>query len=120
FASVIGETNPIYTDVEAATAAGYPDLVLPPTFLFSLELERPDREAPIRLLGVDQRQILHGEQEFAYHNLAFAGQRLSFAFRLVDYYEKKGGSLKFLTRQTDVTRDGEAIATLSNVMIVRE
>ena len=39
FAKAIGETDPVYTDVEAAKAAGYPDLPAPPTFIFGIELE---------------------------------------------------------------------------------
>ena len=33
FAKAIGETDPVYTDVAAARAAGYADLPAPPTFL---------------------------------------------------------------------------------------
>ncbi|MDO8773368.1 MAG: MaoC family dehydratase N-terminal domain-containing protein [Burkholderiaceae bacterium] len=39
FARAIGETDPVYTDVEAARAAGYADLPAPPTFLFSADLD---------------------------------------------------------------------------------
>ncbi|HEY9265413.1 MAG TPA: MaoC family dehydratase N-terminal domain-containing protein, partial [Mycobacterium sp.] len=42
FAKAIGETDPVYTDVDAARAAGHPDLPVPPTFLFSIELEASD------------------------------------------------------------------------------
>ena len=38
FAKATGETNPVYFDESAARDAGHPDLPLPPTFLFSLEL----------------------------------------------------------------------------------
>ena len=39
FAKAIGETAPVYTDVQAAQAAGYADLPAPPTFLFGAELD---------------------------------------------------------------------------------
>ena len=32
-AKAIGETNPIYFDLEAARAAGHPDLLAPPSYL---------------------------------------------------------------------------------------
>ena len=32
FAKVIGETNPLYLDSEAARAAGYEDVLAPPTY----------------------------------------------------------------------------------------
>src|SRR5262249_34318349 len=32
FAEAIGDRNPLYTDASAARAAGYPDVIAPPTF----------------------------------------------------------------------------------------
>jgi acyl dehydratase len=119
FAQVIGEEDPVYTDVAAARAAGHPDLPLPPTFLFSLDLERPDPRGVLRDLDVDMRQVLHGEQEFSYRRLAYAGQELHFASRIADYYEKKGGALRFLVRRTDVTRRGDPVAELTNTLVIR-
>ena len=49
FASAIGDSNPIYHDVEAAKAAGHRDLVAPPTFLTTLgfrRAEQPGRSTP--------------------------------------------------------------------------
>ncbi len=120
FAEVIGFSDPVYADVAAARTAGYPDLPVPPTFFFSLELGWPDRGRVIRELGIDQRQVLHGEQRFRYHDLAFAGEELQMAARIVDYQEKKGGALRFVHRVSEVTRDGEPIATLTNVLVARE
>ncbi|MPY78402.1 MAG: hypothetical protein GEV04_07875, partial [Actinophytocola sp.] len=39
FAKAIGQKDPIYSDVDAARRAGHPDLPVPPTFFFSMELE---------------------------------------------------------------------------------
>ena len=43
FARAIGEPDPIYSDLDAARAAGHRDLPVPPTFFFgmTLEAERP-------------------------------------------------------------------------------
>lgn len=119
FARVIGLDDPIYTDVAAARAAGHPDLPLPPTFLFSLELLRPNPRGVLGELGIDMRSVLHGEQGFEYHAMAFAGDELTFTGEYTDYYEKKGGAMRFLLRRTDVTRGDEPIATLTNTLISR-
>ena len=42
FAKAIGETNPVYRDAEAAAAAGYAALPVPPTYLFCLEMMDAD------------------------------------------------------------------------------
>jgi hypothetical protein len=119
FASVVGETDPVYTDVAAAHAAGYPDLPIPPTFLFSLELERPDPYAALEMLGADLTRILHAEQSFRYLMMAHANERLEFSPSISDYYEKKDGALRFVVRATNVRRNGELIAQLRNTVVER-
>ncbi|MCU1640128.1 MAG: uncharacterized protein JWN03_403 [Nocardia sp.] len=120
FAKSIGEKNPVYTDTEAAKAAGYTDLPVPPTFLFSIELEAPDPFAFAAAAGIDMRFVLHGEQTFTYHSTAVAGDVLTARPRITDVYSKKGGALEFLVKETAVTRaDGSAVADLKSVIVVR-
>jgi hypothetical protein len=119
FAQAIGETDPVYTDLDAARAAGHQDLPVPPTFLFSLELGRPDPYRVLRDLKIDMRRVLHGEQGFVYHRVPVAGEELHFAPRMVDYYEKRNGALRFLVRETVVTTGGQHVAELRNVIVVR-
>ena len=79
FAKATGQTDPVYWDEVAARAAGHPALPVPPTFLFCLEMASPDPAAIRHLLGMDYRRLLHGEQGFTYHSLAYAGDVLRFA-----------------------------------------
>ena len=39
---------------------------------------------------------------------------------ITDAYEKKNGALRFITRRIQVDREGTAIATLEEVIIVRD
>jgi acyl dehydratase len=119
FAQATGQSDRAYTDVEAARAAGYPDLPVPPTFLFCLEMERPEPWDFVAELGVDLRTILHGGQSFDYHAMAYAGDRLTFASGITDVYQKKNGALTFVERTTDVTRDGAAVARLAATIVLR-
>ena len=119
FAKAIGETNPLYTDEAAARAAGHPGLPVPPTFLFSLNNSRPPsrwREEA----GIELARVLHGEQSFAYHRMAYAGDTLSFDAKVTDIYDKKGGALDFLVTEIKVTNQrGEHVADLRSVLIQR-
>jgi len=120
FAKAIGQTDPVYTDVAAAQAAGYASLPLPPTFLFTLEFASPNYAEVQQLLGMDFRRILHGEQRFRYHKMACAGEPLRFAPRITDIYDKKGGALEFVVRDTEVTdQDGQPVADLRRVIVLR-
>lgn len=120
FAKATGQDNPIFWDEAAAQAAGHPSLPVPPTFLFCLEMERPDPMEIFDRIGVDYARVLHGEQHFVYHRLAHAGETLHFTTRVVDLYEKKGGALGFIVWETRVEgRDGAPVADLRSVMVVR-
>jgi acyl dehydratase len=120
FAKATGQTDPAYLDEAAARDAGHPGLPVPPTFFFCLEMEQPNPAAMRELLGIDYRRILHGEQRFDYHAMAYAGDRLTFEPRIADIYDKKGGALEFVVRETRVTNQrGEPVAQLRTVTVVR-
>jgi N-terminal half of MaoC dehydratase len=122
FASAIGETDPVYSDLGAAKAAGHADLPVPPTFLFGLGLGRGAADfAWLADLGVDLRHVLHGEQSFTYHSVAHAGDTLTLAPKITDVFSKRGGALQFLVRETAV-RDagGNPVADLRETIVVRD
>lgn len=120
FAKAIGETNPIFTDLQAARAAGHRDLPVPPTFLFGIELENPDPFAWLTDIDIDLRQILHGEQSFTYHSQAVAGDVLTATPRVTNVYSKRNGALHFIEKLSTVTRDdGDLVAELKTVIVVR-
>lgn len=120
FAKVIGESNPVYADPAAARAAGHPSLPVPPTFLFCLEMDAFDSVGTAKLTGLDAARILHGEQRFTYHAMAYAGDTLTFEVTVTDVYQKKGGALDFLVKDTRVTnQDGVHIADLRGIVVQR-
>ncbi|MDH6521933.1 hypothetical protein M2163_001073 [Streptomyces sp. SAI-135] len=128
--SVIGTEHPPHTVlVEAgrlrqfAHATGTPgeaaERPVPPTFLFCLEMERPDPWAWLAEIGVDLATVLHAEQSFVHHRPAWAGERLTFVSRITDVTAKNGGALQFVVRQTRVTDElGALVAELSSTLAV--
>jgi len=120
FAKATGQTDPVYIDESAARDAGHPGLPVPPTFLFCLEMEAPNPAAIRELLGMDYRSLLHGEQGFSYHAMAYAGDTLTFRQRIDDIYDKKNGALEFVVRKTRVSNQrDELVAELRCVTVVR-
>ena len=120
FAKAIGETNPIYTDEAEARRAGYASLPVPPTFFFSLEMEKPDPFGWMKDVGMDLARLLHGEQTFTYHVPACAGDTLTFDSRIDDIYDKKNGALTFLVKTVKVTNQrGEHVADLRSSIVHR-
>jgi acyl dehydratase len=120
FAKATGQSDPVYTDVDAAKQAGHRDLPVPPTFFFGIELEAPDPFAFLTDLGVDLRAVLHGEQSFQYKQMAYAGDELTATSRITDVYDKKGGLLEFIVRESTVTNhDGAVVAVLRSSTVVQ-
>lgn len=121
FAKATGQTDPVFLDLEAARRAGYPDLPVPPTFYFGVDLEVPAAIEQLVELGVDLRAVLHGEQKFTYHDMAYAGDELSSSAVVTDVYEKKGGALKFLVIEVPiVNQHGIIVVTMRNTLVVRQ
>ena len=120
FAKAIGETDPVYSDVAAAQAAGYPDLPAPPTFLFAAELDSGASNQLLADLGIPLAKLLHGEQSFRYHRPACAGDTVTVQSKISDIYDKKGGKLEFAVKESRATNQrGELVAEMRTVLVVR-
>ena len=120
FARAIDESEPVYVDVEAARAAGYPDLLAPPTFLFAAEQDSGTQMAAVKAMGISLDKLLHGEQGFTWHRPACAGDTVSVHTRVSEIYEKKGGALEFVVLLSDVrNQHDELAAELRGVLVCR-
>lgn len=120
FARATGQLDPVYTDLDAAKNAGHRDLPVPPTFLFAIEQEQPDAFQWGLDLGIDLRYVLHGGQDFTYHRMAYAGERLTATPTIAEVYTKRGGALEFVVKKTAVTDEaGAPVADLTLTLVVR-
>ncbi|MFJ4687339.1 MaoC family dehydratase N-terminal domain-containing protein [Streptomyces sp. NPDC091377] len=77
FAEAVGDPNPAYTDPEAAKALGHPDVIAPPTFVFTITFRAAGEVIQDPLLGLDYSRVVHGDQKFAYVRPVRAGDRLT-------------------------------------------
>ncbi|MGW3950031.1 FAS1-like dehydratase domain-containing protein [Streptomyces sp. NPDC004752] len=76
FAEAVGDTNPVYREQEAAKALGHPDVIAPPTFVFSITFRAAGQVVEDPQLGLDYSRVVHGDQRFAYTRPVRAGDRL--------------------------------------------
>ncbi len=120
FAEVIGETNPVHLDLLAARAAGHPDLLAPPTFLFTLELDTLNWIDHLHDMGIDVAAVLHGEQHFEYFAPVHAGDEIRFSGRISDIFDRRDGQLEFMVYDSEAhNQDDVLVARLRRVIIVR-
>lgn len=122
FALAVGEDNPIFFDVDAARAQGLPDIVAPPTFTVTQiwQISREQREEQLGA-NLDYERVLHGEQEFEYQRLPFAGEILRATMRIsTDFTKegKRGGEMRFVTYESRfVDVQGEDVLTAYYTLI---
>jgi acyl dehydratase len=118
FAAAVGATDPVHTDPEAARAAGYGDVVAPPTMAvrFSQQSERAYITDPDA--GIDFSRVVHGEQRFVHHRPITAGDEVVGA-TTVDAVRAAGGHAMVTTRTELTTTAGDALATSSSTIVVR-
>ena len=118
FADAIGDHHPAYRDPEAARALGYPDVIAPPTFLTVMGFRRPNGAITDPELGVDYSKLVHGEQRFAHHRPVIAGDRLVSTSTITEI--RVAGRNELLTVANEIaTVDGEAVATVTSVVVIR-
>lgn len=118
-AAALGDANPLYHDVEAARAAGFPDLPAPPTMptLFSFWSE-PPMLARLAELGVELARVLHAEEEYEYHAAVYAGDTIIGVMKLVSARSRRG--MEIVNLETSYSNQrGAVVAVARTMMIVR-
>ena len=122
FALAIGEDNSVLLEPEAAITLGFPDVLAPPTFTVTQIFAVPREERETRLgANLDYGRVLHGEQEFIYKRLPFAGEVLQGRMRIAKDFTKqgkRGGEMRFVTYETTFTDvEGEEVLTAYYTLI---
>jgi acyl dehydratase len=90
YARAVGETDPVYLDVEAARAAGYADVVAPP--MFAVVYSAPSVGPPIfdPEIELNFAMMVHGGQEFEWGPLVVAGDEVTTVASVKDIHESDG------------------------------
>lgn len=118
FADSIGDPCPLYRDVVAACAAGYPDVIAPPTFVTIINLAAINLIINDPELGLDYGRMVHGDQSFTYHRPVHAGDRLVVIARVDDIMSRAGND--FITMIAEIyTEEREPVITARAQLVVR-
>ena len=118
FAHAVKASNPMHFDVLAAQAAGYLDVIAPPTFAVVIQ-ERSlvdvlaDKEADI-----DFSRVVHGDQRFVHERAIVAGDELTSQLTVASV--KSIGGHSMVTFETKV-HDAEKhlVCTAISTLVVR-
>jgi len=118
FATAVGSHDPVHTSADAALAAGYRDVVAPPTFAVTLAQRCDAQLIEDPAAGIDYSRVVHGEQRFVHHRPIAAGDQVMGALT-VDAVRQAGGHAMVTTRTELTTTDGEALCTSTSTIVVR-
>ncbi len=118
FAAAIGDTSPIYRDRAAAQAAGYADVIAPPTFAIVISMGGSGAALADPALGLNYAMVVHGEQRFTYRRPLTAGDVVIAQVTLTDI--RDAGRNVMLTTSTDIkTVAGELVCTALSTIVER-
>ena len=118
FARAVFATSPLNHDPEAAVAAGYSDIVAPPTFPVVIQestlaqlLAEPDA-------GIDFTRVVHGDQRFSYTRPIVAGDELTAVLNVASIKSLGGHSM--VTAESTITdASGAHVVTAVSTLVVR-
>ncbi|MDO4240999.1 MAG: MaoC family dehydratase N-terminal domain-containing protein [Microbacteriaceae bacterium] len=118
FARAVFSRSPLHFDVEAARAAGFADVVAPPTFAvvvqeLTLAQLLADEDA-----GMDFSRVVHGDQRFTYSRPIVAGDELV-AQMTVASVKSLGGNSMVTAESEIVDANGEHVVTAISTLVVR-
>jgi acyl dehydratase len=118
YARAVGETNPLYLDVDAARAAGHDDVVAPPMFavVYTFPSVMPVFFDPE--LGIDFSRLVHGGQDFEWGPLVVAGDEIATTLTVADI-SSRGRNSYFVFETTSTNQRDETVCVGRWTNIVR-
>ena len=118
FADAIGEPSPLCRDSAAARAAGYPDVIAPPTFAIVVSSASGAKVISDPGLGVNYAMIVHGEQSFTHARPLHAGD-VVVAQTTIESIKGIRNMTSLATVTQIRTVDGEHVCTARSVLVER-
>lgn len=117
FARAVFADAPLHTDLDAARALGYADVVAPPTFAMVIQdhtlqqlLAEPDS-------GIVLARTIHAEQRFQYSRPIVAGDELTGQLKVTGIRALGGNAM--ITSEAEITdADGAHVVTAISVLLV--
>jgi acyl dehydratase len=118
YAAAIGEQSPLCHDLEAAKQAGYADVVAPPMFaaVYSWRALAPVVLDPE--VGIDFGRMVHGGQEFTWHEPVVAGDEITTEAAFVEQ-ARRADLTVFTFTSRSVNQRGELVCEGTWTNIVR-
>jgi acyl dehydratase len=117
-ADAVGATSVLHTDPDAAVAAGYPDVVAPPTFAVVIAQRAESEYVADPASGIDFSRVVHANESFEHRRPLVAGDVVTTAVHVDAVTERAG--IAMVTTRTEIADDGGApVCTVVSTLAVR-
>lgn len=118
FARAVLATSDVYYDVDAAQAAGYADVIAPPTFPIVLQQQTLEQLLAEPDADLDFSRVVHGDQRFSYSRPVVAGDLLT-AQLAVTSIKTLGGNAMVTSESVITDAAGAHVVTAISTLVVR-
>lgn len=119
FARATYAEDPVHTNVDAAEADGFPDVLATPTHVVVAGHYR-DQRGFVDRLGLAMERVVVGSVRWTYLRPLRAGDSLHGIRRVADDVRKRGGALRLVTLETEyVDATGAPAVRVREVLIER-
>jgi len=117
FSRAVFATNPINHDPAAAQAAGYADVVAPPTFAVVIQEGTLAQLLAAPNSGIELTRVVHGSQQFTYSRPIVAGDELTAQLTVESIKTLAGNAL--VTAVSNITdASGAHVVTATSMLVV--
>lgn len=118
------KVNSLYTDETAAKQAGYPGIIIPPTFPTNVMFRTGGGlMGVVNALGIDLARLLHTEEEYEYFGSVCAGDALTCQMKVVDMYDRvrednSGKAMEFTVVETEMRNQRDELVIKARSTLV--
>ncbi|WP_029151357.1 MaoC family dehydratase N-terminal domain-containing protein [Microbacterium indicum] len=117
FARAVFATAPQHTDVEAARAQGYADVVAPPTFAMLIANDALQFMLDDPTTGISLERALHTDQSFTWSRPIVAGDELTGRIRVTRV--RAMGAASMVASETEIVdQNGEHVVTAASTLLI--
>ncbi|BDZ45635.1 FAS1-like dehydratase domain-containing protein [Naasia aerilata] len=118
FARAVLSADPVSLDPSSARAAGFADVVAPPTFAVVVQEHTLAQLLADEDAGVDFSRVVHGDQRFSFTRPIVAGDELT-ATLTVTSVKTLGGNAMVTAESSIADAGGAHVVTAISTLVVR-
>ncbi|WP_116114505.1 FAS1-like dehydratase domain-containing protein [Austwickia chelonae] len=117
FARAVGARSPLHHEVEAARAAGYRDVVAPPTYAVVIAQRCEAQYITDPQAGIDFSRVVHAEERFEMSSPLVAGDEVTAVLHVDRARMVRGNGM--VTTRCELFVEGIRVGDVVSMMLVR-